>query len=359
MPLTEPAIKKIKTGLIGYGMAGKVFHAPLISSNPSFELTAVVERTTDESRKKYPWIHIVKDIDQVLQNNEIDLIVIATPNTTHFDIAKRSLLADKHVVVDKPFTVTSSEAQDLIDVARKKNKIISVFQNRRWDGDFLTVKKIVEQRSLGRLVEFESHMDRYVNFMRESPWKESDEKGNGLLYDLGSHLIDQAHVLFGLPDAVYADMGTRRDGGKIIDHFEIIFYYVKMKVILRSGLLVREAGARFTLHGTEGSFVKYGVDPQEEMLKRGSTSPGLDWGKDSPEFWGKLNTQINGEHVVKKKETENGDYPAYYENIYNAITGKEELIVKPEEGRNTICLIETALLSSSEKRVIPFVSGKK
>ncbi len=349
--------KKIKVGLIGYGMAGQVFHAPLIASNPNFELTTVVERSSEKARKKYPWATIVKNIDEALQNKDIDLIVIATPNTTHYDLGKRALLANKHVIIDKPFTVTSTEAQELIDISVKKGKIISVFQNRRWDGDFLTVKKIVEQNLLGRLVEYESHYDRYVNFIRDNPWKESGDKGNGLLYDLGSHLIDQAQVLFGLPNSVYADMGARRDGGKIIDHFEMILYYDVIKVILRSGLLVREAGARFTLHGTEGSFVKYGLDPQEEMLKRGEQPLSLDWGKDSIELWGKLNTQMKGEHSITTRETENGNYPAYYENIFDAITGKGRIIVKPEEGRDTIRLIEAAILSASTKRVIPFGSS--
>lgn len=345
--------KKVKVGLVGYGMAGEVFHAPVISVIPNFELTSIVERNGESSRKRYPHVNIVRSIDELLQDKEIELIVVATPNITHFTIAKQSLLAGKHVVVDKPFTVTSSEAQELIDLASKQKKIVSVFQNRRWDGDFLTVKKIIREKKLGRLVEYESHFDRYVNFIRDNPWKESGDKGNGLLYDLGTHLIDQALDLFGLPNSIYADMDIRRKTGKIIDNFEIILYYEALKVILRSGLLVREAGARFTLHGTEGSFVKYGVDPQEEALKQGMIPEGNEWGKDPEQWWGVLNTQINGKHWVGKIETELGNYRLYYENIYNAIRGKEELIVKPIDGLSTIRLIEGSIQSSAEKRVIP------
>lgn len=344
--------KKIKVGLVGFGMAGQVFHAPLIVSNPKFELKSVVERNSDNARKKYPWVTISKNVDEVLRDEDIDLIIIATPNTTHFNLGKKALLAGKHVVIDKPFTVTSIEAQELIDIAKKQEKIVTVYQNRRWDGDFLTVKKIVEQKLLGRLVEYESHFDRYVNYIRESAWKETDDHGNGLVYDLGSHLIDQAQMLFGLPNSVYADMRIQRDGGKIIDHFEIILYYDSLKAILRSGLLVREAGARFTLHGTNGSFVKYGLDPQEEMLKRGELPIGPEWGKDSLEFWGKLNLQVNDEQSISTKETERGNYPAFYENIYEAITGERKLLVKAEEGRNVIRIIEAVFLSAAEKRVI-------
>lgn len=346
--------KKIKVGLVGYGMAGEVFHAPFISVIPNLDLTSVVERNSENSRKRYPQVNIVRSLDELLKDKEIELVVVATPNTTHFSIAKQSLLAGKHVVVDKPFTVTSSEAQELIDLASQQEKIISVFQNRRWDGDFLTVQKIVKGKKLGRLVEYESHFDRYVNFIRDNPWKESGVKGNGLLYDLGSHLIDQTLVLFGLPNSIYADMGIRRDGGKIIDNFEMILYYDALKVILRSGLLVREAGARFMLHGTEGSFVKFGIDPQEEALKQGMIPNGNDWGKDPEQWWGILNTQIDGKHWTGKVETERGNYQAYYENIYNAIRGKDDLIVKPIDGLNTIRVIEAAIQSSTEKRVVSF-----
>ena len=346
--------KKINVGLIGYGMAGQVFHAPLIDANPDLHLKTVVERHSDNSRKRYPWIEIVTDIEKVFNDDEIKLIVIATPNRTHFDLARQALLANKHVVVDKPFTVTSLEAKELTHLAKQQGKLLSVFQNRRWDGDFLTVKKIIEQGLLGRLVEFESHYDRYVNFIRDNPWKETNQQGNGLLYDLGSHLIDQALVLFGVPDSVFADMGVRRDSGTIIDHFEVILYYKTVKAILRSGLLVREAGARFSLHGTLGSFVKFGLDPQEELLKQGAIPLGSDWGNESPSLWGKLNTQINGEHGISTRETERGDYPAYYRNIINAISKSEKLIVTPEAGTDILRVIELAIQSNAEKRVIPF-----
>lgn len=346
--------KKVKVGLVGYGMAGEVFHAPVISVIPNLELRSIVERNSENSRKRYPQVKIVRSVDELLQDKEIELVVVATPNITHFNIAKQSLLAGKHVVIDKPFTVTSSEAQELIELASKQNKIVSVFQNRRLDGDFLTVKKIIQGKKLGQLVEYESHFDRYVNFIRDNPWKESDAKGNGLVYDLGSHLIDQALVLFGLPNSIYADMEIRRETGKIIDNFEIILYYDTLKVILRSGLLVREAGARFTLHGTKGSFVKFGIDPQEEALKQGMVPTGNDWGKDSEQWWGILNTQIDGKHWTGKVETERGNYQLYYENIYNAIRGKEDLLVKPIDALNTIRVIEAAMQSSTEKRVVPF-----
>jgi predicted dehydrogenase len=345
---------EISVGLIGYGMAGRVFHAPVIQSVPGLHLKKVVERHTDESRKRYPSIEIVRDVRALLDDEKIDLVVITTPNSSHFDLARQSLLACKHVVVEKPFTTTSDEARQLIELAGQQQRLISVHHNRRWDGDFQTVKQVLESNLLGHLVEYESHYDRYRNYPRQNAWREAEEPGGGILYDLGSHLIDQAQVLFGLPRMITADIRVQRDFASVADNFELIMDYDNLKVTLKAGMLVREQGPRFILHGTEGSFVKYGIDPQEEALKRGLTPSEPDWGKEPRENWGTINTQIDGLHVLGQVETIAGCYQAYYRNLIDAIHGRAELAVKPEEARNTIRIIELALQSNEKRCTVNF-----
>lgn len=344
----------INVGLIGYGMAARVFHAPVIQSVPRLRLKKVVERHADESRQRYPWVEVVRDPAAVLQDEEIELVVIATPNASHFELARRSLLAGKHVVVEKPFTTTSGEARQLVELARRQHRVISVHQNRRWDGDFLTVKRVVDEKLLGRLVEYESHYDRFRNYPRPGAWREGEGPGSGILFDLGAHLIDQAQVLFGLPRAITADIRTQREFAKTADYFELILDYDGLKVTLKAGMLVRELGPRFILHGTEGSFVKYGMDPQEEALKQGLTPSAPHWGEEPREQWGELNTQVGGVHVVGRVETAAGCYQSYYRNMVDAISGEGELAVKPEEAMNTIRIIEAAVQSNEERCTVPF-----
>jgi predicted dehydrogenase len=344
---------EINVGLIGYGMAARVFHAPVIESVAGLRLKKVVERHTEEARKRYPWVEVVREAAALLEDEEIELVVIATPNVSHFELARQALLAGKHVVVEKPFTNTSAQAQELIDLARERGKLISVHQNRRWDGDFQTVKKLLAHQLLGRLVEYESHYDRFRNYARPHAWREEEGEGSGILFDLGSHLIDQAQVLFGLPRMIMADIRIQREFSKTADNFELVLHYDNLKVTLKAGMLAREQGPRFILHGTEGSFVKHGIDPQEEALKRGLTPVEPHWGEEPKELWGKLNTQVGGLHLEGRVETIAGCYQAYYQNIVEAIAGRAELAVKPEEARNTIRIIELALESNERKCAVP------
>lgn len=345
---------QMSVGLIGYGMAGRTFHAPVIQAVPNLRLKKVVERHTNESRKRYPWVEVVPDVTSLLQDEEINLVVIATPNISHFDLARQSLKANKHVVVEKPFTTTSGQAQELIDLARQQNKVISVNHNRRWDGDFQTVKKLLEGRLLGRLVEYESHYNRFRNYPRPNAWREEEGAGGGILFDLGSHLIDQAQVLFGVPQMITSDIRVQRDFAKINDSFELILHYDDLKVTLKAGMLVREQSPRFILHGTEGSFVKYGFDPQEEALKRGFIPSESNWGNEPREQWGTLITQVGGLDLEGQVKTIAGCYQSFYQNIVEVISGHAELAVKPEEARSTIRIIELAIESSEQKRTIHF-----
>ena len=340
---------RIRVGLIGYGIAGRVFHAPMINAIPDLKLTKVVERHGESSCQHYPWVEVVRHADDLLGDPAIDLVVIATPNTSHFELAQQALLAGKHVVVDKPFTTTSAQAQQLIELAQQTRRVLSVHQNRRWDGDFQTVKQVIEQGFLGRLVEYEAHYDRFRNTLKPRAWRETPALGSGILFDLGSHLIDQAQVLFGLPQIITADIRVQREGAKVDDYFEIGLDYRDLKVILKAGMLVREPGPHFILHGSKGSFIKHGMDPQEAALRHGLAPSEPDWGLEPQAQWGTLNTQIGGLHFYGQLETVQGCYQAFYENIYQAIVQGTELAVKPEEARNTIRIIELALESNRER----------
>lgn len=340
---------QLQVGLIGYGVAGQVFHAPLINAVPDLKLTKVVERHGDSSRQRYPWVEVVKDADALFLDPTIDLVVIATPNSSHFELAQQALLAGKHVVVDKPFTTTSAQAQQLIELAQQTQRVLSVHHNRRWDGDFQTVKQVIEHEYLGRLVEYEAHYDRFRNTLKPGVWRETPELGSGILFDLGSHLIDQAQVLFGLPQAITADVRSQRAGATVDDYFEIGLDYGDLNVILKAGMLVREQGPHFSVHGTEGSFVKYGMDPQEALLRRGVTPSEPDWGLEPQAQWGTLNTQIGSLHFYGQVETIPGCYQAFYENVYQAIAQGAELAVKPSDARNTIRIIELARESNRER----------
>jgi len=344
--------KKIITAIIGFGKAARVFHAPVILTLPEFRITKVVERHREESRKYIPGVEVVREADVLLKDDDIDLVVITTPNDTHFDLAGRALKAGKHVVVDKPFTTTSAHAAELNRLASRMNRTITCYQNRRWDGDFMTVKKLVESGSLGRIVVFESRFDRFRKERRGDAWREKPGEGSGVLFDLGPHLIDQALVLFGAPEMVTADIRVQRDDAVTDDSFELILHYDRLKVSLKAGMLVRAETPRFLLHGTSGSFIKYGMDPQENALIEGRSPNEPDWGAEPEHMWGKLDTEIDGMHYSGRVETIPGDYRGYYQNVADAIQGRSDPMVRPEDMELTIRIIERAFQSSEEKRTI-------
>jgi scyllo-inositol 2-dehydrogenase (NADP+) len=302
----------------------------------------------------------LRTVEEALADAAIQLIVVATPNETHYPLAKQALLASKHVVVDKPFAATSAEAGELRDIAHKRNLIIAPFHNRRWDGDFLTVRKILSSGDLGRLVTYESHFDRFRPLQREATWKESGNEANGMLFDLGPHLVDQALSLFGAPSAITASVRRDRDATDIEDAFDITLHYPRLLAHCRSTMLAAEPAPRFRLHGTRGSFRKYGVDPQEPALVGGATVPPMgdprQWLGEDPSAWGTLAIApepADPGHLIRTPvRTEPGDYRGYYANVRDAITGKENLAVKPEEGYQVIRLLELARQSSNEGRTL-------
>lgn len=342
----------INTALLSYGMSGEIFHAPLLSADEGFALTTVVQRRSDSARKRYPNVRIVRDVQEVFKDPSIELIIVNTPNDSHFDYASQALQNGKHVIVEKPFTVTVKEADDLIAIAKKNSRLLSVFQNRRWDGDFLTVQKVVDNKFVGKIAEFELHYDRYRNYIEAGTWKEEQGPGSGILYNLGSHMLDQVVVLFGMPNEVDARIGIQRPNGKVEDFYDIRMLYDDFHAIVKSSYLVREATPRYILHGTDGSFVKYGIDPQEQALKDGKV-PGMpSWGVDPVELWGKLNTNINGLHFEGHIETIPGNYLHFYRNVYEAIRNGKDLAVKAEESRDVIKLIEACYESNRSRKSV-------
>lgn len=349
-------MKKLNVGIIGFGLSGRVFHAPILSGIENLHLSKIYTRSSEkqhQARQLYPEAIVVDTMDDVLGDAAIDLVVLCLPNIYHFDLAKKALQAGKHVVVEKPFTVTSEEAVELIDLSKRHDRLLSVYHNRRFDSDFLTVQKILQSKTLGNLKEFESHFDRFRNRPKENAWREEPLPGSGMLYDLGSHLIDQAVTLFGLPNEVYADIQTQRSGGKVDDNFALILYYNDLKVTLKTSMLVKEPLPRFILLGDNGTFLKYGFDPQEDALKAGQLPADMDrWGMEPIELHGTIN-YLDGDATIKNTVvSEIGDYRKYYENIYAAISGRAELAVTAEQARDVIRIIESAQRSHLEKRRI-------
>jgi len=339
-------MKPIKTGIASYGMSGLVFQAPLLHVHDGFEITSIVERSYKGSKERYPDVSIVRSIEELVKDPDIELIIINTPDSTHFEYCKLALEAGKHVIVEKPFTTSLKDAVDLVQMSKESETVLSVFQNRRWDGDFLTVKRVIDQKLLGRLISFESHFDRYRNFIQPDTWKEDSNIGAEIVYNLGSHMIDQAYHLFGLPKSVSADIGIQRTNGRADDFYNIVLRYDNIHVSLKSSYLVREEGPRYILHGTEGSFLKWGLDPQEDDLKSGRYPNDANWGEEPKKLWGKLNTQIGDLHYTGRIETIPGNYLSYYDNIFDVIRNGAELAVKPEESIDLMRIIESAIESS-------------
>ncbi|MGD7009015.1 Gfo/Idh/MocA family oxidoreductase [Metabacillus sp. 84] len=348
-------MKKIRTGLAGYGLSGEVFHAPFLHTNPLFEFAMVMERSKNLARKRYPYVERVHSFDQMILDPSIELVVITTPNEYHFEMIKEALMKDKHVLVEKPFTVTSSEGYKLDDLAKKRNLVLAVYHNRRWDGDFLTVQALLKQELAGNPSAFEAHFDRFESGMNFDSWREKDLPGSGVLFDLGSHLIDQALCLFGKPEEVTANIEIQREGGMADDAFDIHLHYKTLTAVLKSGMLIREPGPRYQLHGSKGSFIKYGIDPQEERLKAGAWPDEKDFGFEPEESWGILNTDFNGLHFRGNIETLPGQYNTFYNKLYESIRDGKKVPVSASEAAAVIDVIECARKSAAEGRTIRFI----
>jgi scyllo-inositol 2-dehydrogenase (NADP+) len=340
----------IRAGLVGFGMAGRVFHAPLLSSVEGLELAAVVERSSNKAAERYPGITVYRSLEAMLADDSLGLFVVATPNGTHFAIAKEILQAGKNVVVDKPMTLTSAEAAELIALAKAKKVLLAPFFNRRWDSDFLTVQNLIHEGSPGRIVALESRMDRWRPApLTERFWKERADEGGGTLLDLGPHLADQALVLFGKPEAVGAEVVREKDGSGANDSITIRLRYPGFIVTLGANSLSLPAAPRFHLRGTKGGFVKTGVDPQEAALNKITRIEDSAWGQDPAANWGVLHVGIDGGSVSRPVPALPGDYRLYYAGIRDALLGKAPAPVTGIDAWRVARVLEWAA-KSSEKR---------
>lgn len=335
------SISPIKTAIIGYGFSAKTFHLPFVDGLPEFELTAISSRQVDTVKADWPNAVHYLTAEQLLENSDAELVIITSPNDTHFELAKRALENNKHVIIEKPFVTKVSDGEALIELAEQKGLVLSVYHNRRWDGDFLTVKKMIADKRLGNVKCFESHFDRFRPEVRQR-WRELSQDGGGLLFDLGPHLMDQALDLFGLPDAITAQCLVMRDGSSNVDYFNVVMQYPDFVVTLHSDLFSAGPNRRFHVKGDLGSYEKYGLDPQEERLIAGVMPNEAHWAAETQDQYGSFYS-ADGVEVVT---TELGGYQHYFVSLAESIRGTSLLPVSAEQALWNIKLIELALESS-------------
>ncbi|MGM0983686.1 MAG: oxidoreductase [Pseudomonadota bacterium] len=347
----------LNVGLVGYGMAGRTFHAPLIQAAPGLELTAVVSGNAERVQTDYPEVEVLPKAAQLFARRDIDLVVIATPNDTHFPLAKAALAAGKHVVIDKPLSVTASEARLLKAQADGAERLLSVFHNRRWDSDFLTLKALLEEGGLGRVVALESRFDRFRPRVTDR-WRDHHKPGGGIWFDLGPHLLDQALQLFGMPKAILLELATSRDGAEVDDDFLALLEYDRLRVTLQASSLVADPTPRFRVHGTRGSFVKYGLDPQEDWLKA-RQAPSAGWGLDPSPGILTLAGEEGDSTALTSREAPvvSGDYPAFYAGIARTLLEGTPPPVTSESALEVMTLLETGLDSYRQGRWVKLKDG--
>lgn len=334
-------------GLIGFGYVSKTFHVPLISATEGFRIAAVASSRPAEVKAALPEVDVVQDPEALANRDDIDLVVVASPNDTHAPLAEFAMRAGRNVVVEKPFTVTSAEARRLTEISNETGMLLSVFQNRRWDSDFLTVKDAIENDLTGRVTEFESRIDRFRPDVRDR-WRENPGPGAGLLYDLGPHLIDQTLLLFGIPDSIQATVAMQRINAKTDDFFHLILRYGETIATLQASSLVSGGSARFAVHGERASLIKERMDVQEDQLRAGTTPASSDWGIDPD------NAVLYESGTSRKIESSRGDQRGFYMAVRDALRGIGPNPVTGLQGSTIIALIEAAIRSNAEgRRIVP------
>ena len=349
----------INVGLIGFGLAGRAFHAPVIHAVPGLKLAAIVQRSGNEAAQLYPDARIVRSVDEMLAISDIRLVVIATPNDTHYAIARQCLAAGRDVVLDKPLTPTLAEAADLVMFAENRGRILSVYQNRRYDGDFQAILQLVTKGRLGRIVRFESNYDRFRPQLKPNAWRERSGPGTGVCFDLAPHLIDHALALFGLPEAVTADLRTERDQAVVDDSFDLTLHYpTGLRAVLRATMLAAAARPRFVLHGTRGAYIKHAFDVQEPKLRAGR----IPWDETPTKSEQEENSGVltlakddgtTTELLVPPAPT---DYRNYYANIRDVLLGTAEPAVTPQHALDVMRILELARESAAGRCTIPWRS---
>lgn len=345
-------MQKIKTALLSYGMSGKVFHAPFLELHPGFELLGSWERSKKLIQEDFPNVISYPSLESILEDESVDLVIVNTPIDSHFEYAKKVLLAGKHAIVEKAFTANVAEAEELASLAKEKGLKLAVFQNRRWDSDLKTVKKILDEKVLGEIVEAEFHFDRYNPILSPKVHKETVNSGSGIVKDLGPHLIDQALYLFGLPSAVFADIRITRENSLVNDYMDLLLYYSDFRVRLKAGYFVRESNPSYVVHGKKGSFLKSRGDVQEDDLKLGKKPNLTTWGAEQEGNEGLLHTEIDGKIIKEKVPTLQGNYYDYFDGVYQSIVNNLPEPVTAQDGVNVMRIIDAAFQSSQQKKVI-------
>ncbi len=357
----------IRIAVLGYGLAGRVFHCPFVSAVPGLELAAIMQRSGNSAAETYPLARIFRAPEEAFADPAIDLIIVATPNDTHESFALAALAAGKHVIVDKPMATTSEGVRKLMDAAQTAGKLLFPFHNRRWDGDFLTLGQVLAADKLGRVVKAISHWDRFRPGQRAGTWKESAGKGHGLLQDLGTHLLDQALALFGFPQRLSASVRRDRDHSEVEDAFDILLEYDRpdgktFHFECHSGMIAADAAPRFRVHGTSGSFTKSGLDPQEAHLVADGRHPptlgsSIPWLAEAESDWATLTLAADPIHhpadlTRTSIPTTDGDYRLFYASVRDAILGNATQAVSGADAWRVARLIELARESSRERRTV-------
>jgi scyllo-inositol 2-dehydrogenase (NADP+) len=348
-------VSTIGVGLIGFGLAGRAFHAPVIRRVPGLRLVAILERSGTEAGESYPDVHVARDLRSLLALPEIRLVVVATPNETHYPLAQQCLAAGRDVIVDKPFTTTLEEAKSLVQLAKDEGRLLTVYQNRRYDGDFQAIRELVLSRALGRIVRFETNYDRFRPQLKPGAWRERLRPGTGIFFDIAPHLIDHAFLLFGIPEAINADVRIEREDAVADDAFDVVLHYPHgMRAVLRSSILAAAPRPRFVLHGTQGSFVKQCFDPQEANLRRGYLPKDTAWGAEPEENWGVLTLAAGDTFTHRRIPSAACDYRDYYSNVRDAILGRSPLAVTPDWSLDVMRALVLAGESSQKHCTIPW-----
>ncbi len=342
----------LNVALCSYGMSGKVFHAPLIAAEPQLHLHTILQRSGDSALTDFPNVKLARSFEEILTNPDIHIVVVNTPNEFHFSMTRAALLAGKHVVTEKPFTLSIQEGEELIALAQQQHKILAVFHNKRLETDHLTVQKILESGALGRVVEIEWHYDRFRNNITHKLWKEDKLPGSGTWWDLGVHMLDSMLTLLGRPQAVNADMRSLRRAEGSTDYFNVCFYYPDMRVLLRSNTFVSAKGATVSIHGDKGSFLKFGQDIQERQLMNGSRPYQPDWAQHGSDNFGTLVTQQESDARETKIESEHGCYELFYRNIADAINGKDTLRFSAQQALLAVEMLLAAEESNALQKTI-------
>jgi predicted dehydrogenase len=341
--------KVINVALASYGMSGAVFHAPSLLVNPDFAIRKILERHKQKSKRRFPHAEIVRQYRDILDDPAIDLVVVNTPNAFHFEMARDALRHGKHVVLEKPLTTSVAEGEELLALARDEGLVLAPYQNRRLESGHKTVREILDRGLLGNVKLFETRIDRWRPGAGTKKWKEEPGPGAGLLYDLGAHLIDEALVLFGRPDTLYADLRVQRANGTVNDYFHLILNFGDLKAELKAGLIAREPAPWYVVHGDRGSYVKQHRDPQEQMLIDGILPGSGEWRDEDESQWG----FVHDDSGRRRYPSRPGAYHHFYENLYDVLSGRAELLVQPREALEVVRLIELAQTSHAGQRAVP------